>query len=144
MAKGLPTLIKLRQRELDALRKRMTILTQNRQHLVNQSDQLLIDLHNEIELAGELADMGSFFGNYSEHIQKQREKLYKEIQMLERKIENLTDEISLAFGELKKFEIALENQRQREKQKEEKREMNQLDEIAARKHRENAQDDARY
>jgi len=141
-AKGLPTLIRLQQRELDNLRKRMVILQQNRESLLAQAEALLAELENEVRLAGELAGMGGFFGDYSKRIKAQREGLFKEAAKLEKKITALAVEISNAFSELKKFEIAYEHQLAREKKKREQDEQKQMDEIAARKHadalRENA------
>ncbi len=135
-SKGLATLIRMQQRELDTLRKRMVILTQNRDALMEQSAQLQEDLEEEVRLAGELAGMSGFFGDYSEHIKSKREKLHKEAAKLEKKIAAMTEEIAQAFGELKKYEIALEHQLKEEKKQRELQEQKQMDEIAARKHRE--------
>lgn len=133
-AKGLPTLIRLQQRELDTLRKRMVILTQNRDSLLDQSQQLQEELENEVRLAGEMAALGGFFGDYSKRIKGQREQLHKEAAKLEKKIAALSVEISNAFGELKKYEIAYEHRLLEEKKKREREEQKQMDEIAARKH----------
>ncbi len=133
-AKGLPTLIRLQQRELDNLRKRMVILQQNRESLLAQAEALLSELEKEVQLAGELAGMAGFFGDYSKRIKGQREGLFKEAAKLDKKIEALSLEINYAFSELKKYEIAYERQLQREKKKREQEEQKQMDEIAARKH----------
>lgn len=133
-SKGLPTLIRIQQRELDTLRKRMLILTQNRDSLIAQAEALLDELANEVKLAGELAGMAGFFGDYSKRIKSQREGLYKEAAKLEKKIEALSLEISHAFSELKKYEIAHERQLEKEKKRRELEEQKQMDEIASRKH----------
>jgi flagellar export protein FliJ len=133
--KGLPTLIRMQQRELDTLRRRMLILTQNRDSLLEQSEALLEVLNEEVRLAGELAGMSGFFGDYSNRIKKQREGLHREAEKLQRKMDALSVEISNAFGELKKLEIALENQLREERKKRERDEQKQMDEIAARRHR---------
>lgn len=135
-SKGIPTLIRLQQRELDTLRKRMLILTQNRDNLLAQADALLAELEQEVKLAGELAGMAGFFGDYSKRIKGQREGLHKEAAKLEKKIEALSLEINHAFSDLKKYEIAYERQLEREKKKREREEQKQMDEIAARKHAE--------
>lgn len=137
-SKGLPILIRLQQRELDSLRKRMVILTQNRDSLLTRSEALLEQLQEEIRLAGELAGLGGFFGDYSKHIKKQRDELHKEAAKLEKKIAALSIEIANAFGELKKYEIAYENQLKEEKKKRDREEQKQMDEIAARKHADGA------
>lgn len=133
-SKGLPTLIRLQQRELDTLRKRMLILTQNRDSLLARAEALQEALQEEIRLAGELAGLGGFFGDYSTHIKKQRENLHKDAAKLEKKITALAMEITSAFGELKKYEIAYENQRKEETKRREREEQKQMDELAARKY----------
>ncbi len=141
-AKGLPTLIRLQQRELDNLRKRMVILQQNRDTLLAQADALLAELDNEVKLAGEMAGMAGFFGDYSKRIKGQREGLHKEAAKLEKKIVALSQEIAHAFSELKKFEIAYDRQLEKEKKRRALEEQKQLDEIAARKHADGVRENA--
>lgn len=143
-AKGLPTLIRLQQRELDNLRKRMVILQQNRDSLLAQAEALLAELENEVRLAGEMAGMAGFFGDYSKRIKYQREGLFREAAKLEKKIEALSQEISVAFSELKKYEIAYERHLEREKKKRELLEQKQMDEIAARKHADSLRENTGY
>ncbi len=132
---GLPTLIRLQQRELDVLRRRMGLLHERRQKLLDRSQALLEELNNEVRLASEMPGMSGFFGDFSGHIKQQRLSLDKEIVLVSRKIDRLADEISEAYSELKKFEIAWERWLEEEKKRLEKIEQQQMDEIAARKHR---------
>ncbi len=131
--KGLPTLIRLQKRTIDELKKRQSVLLERREFLVQRSQELSDKLELEVKLAAELADMRGFFGNYSEHIKKQRKEIANEVYNVDMRINALTDEIALAFGELKKYEIAEENRKKRAKQKENKREQDMFDDIAARR-----------
>jgi len=131
--KGLPTLIRLQKRTIDELKKRQSVLLERREFLVQRSQELSDKLEMEVKLAAELADMRGFFGNYSEHIKKQRKEIANEVYNVDMRINALTDEIALAFGELKKYEIAEENRKKRAKQKENKREQDMFDDIAARR-----------
>lgn len=134
--KGIKTLITLQKREIDALKKRQMVLL-DRKDALQKRDQMLIDeLENEVKLAHELGELRGFFGDYSEMVKKKRQVVWTEIARVDAKLEELTDEIALAFSELKKYEIALEMFLEREKKKREKIEMELMDEIAARKFRE--------
>ena len=133
MAKGLATLIKLKKRDIDELKKRMSVLEDKRDSLLKQSQKLQDDLETEIRLAGELAGMGNFFGDFSNHIKKKRQKIAQDVVELTGRINKLTDEIDDLFGEMNKYEIAEERERQRMKKKKEKNQQQQLDEVASRK-----------
>ena len=63
--KTLKTLIRLQRRTLNELRKQLGAYERQRAVLVQASIKLAQDLHNEIELATNLPEMGSFFGNFS-------------------------------------------------------------------------------
>ncbi len=134
--KGLQTLIKLQKRDIDALKKRQAVLL-NRKELLFKRDQMLIDeLEYEIKTSQELIELKGFFGDFSEHVKKKRQVVANEIARVDKVLEEVTDEIAIAFGELKKYEIALEMHVAREKHKRDKLEMEMMDEIAARKYRE--------
>ena len=131
--KGLKTLIKLRKRDIDELKKRMAALEDKRDSYMQQSQKLQEDLENELQLSAELADMGNFFGDFSNHIKKKRQKIAKDVVELTGRINKLTDEIADLFGEMKKYEIAEERAMVRAKKAKEKKQQQQLDEVALRK-----------
>ena len=134
--KGIRTLIKLQKRDIDALKKRQSLLLDRKEALLKRDQMLIDELEYEIKLSQELAELRGFFGDFSDHVKKKRQVVALEIQRVEQSIEEMTDVIAVAFGELKKYEIALEMFLKREKQKRDKIEMEMMDEIAARKHRE--------
>ncbi len=131
--KGLTTLIKLRKRDIDELKKRMAVLEDKRDSYLQQSQKLQDDLQNELDLSAELADMGNFFGDFSNHIKKKRQKIAKDVVELTARINKLTDEIADLFGEMKKYEIAEQRAALRRKKAKDKKQQQQLDEVASRK-----------
>lgn len=131
--KGLTTLIKLRKRDIDELKKRMAVLEDKRDSYLQQSQKLQDDLQNELDLSIELAGLGNFFGDFSNHIKKKRQKIALDVVELTGRINKLTDEIADLFGEMKKYEIAEERAALRRKKAKDKKQQQQLDEVASRK-----------
>lgn len=134
--KGIKTLIKLQKRDIDALKKRQAVLLDRKESLLKRDQMLVEELEYEMKTSQELTELRGFFGDFSAHVKQKRNVVAIEIARVDAKIEELTDEIAIAFGELKKYEIALEMFIAREKQKREKIENEMMDEIAARRHRE--------
>ncbi len=128
--KGLTTLIKLHKRQLDGLRRRMATLENQKTQLENLIKRLQDELARELVLAGKTPEMGNFFGDFAKRIRNRQEQVTKEIAELEKKIVALKEEIAIAFGEMKKFEIALENAKRRQREEANRKETIQLDEIA--------------
>ncbi len=128
--KGLLTLIKLSKRSLDELRRKMVSLENQKAQLLQASARLKQELQDEIVMASRTPEMGGFFGGFSKRIQKRQLDIADEVDKLDKQMEKLNLEIVEAFSELKKYEIALDQAKQREKDKVEKRENLMLDEIA--------------
>lgn len=132
--KSLKTLIKLKQREIDVIRREIGVLQEQKARNENRLDELARELEREVLLAAEMADLGGFFGNFSESIKQRRTDIQSQIRKLDQKLDALADKVREHFGEQKKYEIALENQVKREKKKQDMREQAFLDEVAARQH----------
>jgi len=133
--KGLVTLIKLSKRTLDELRRKMGSLENQKSQFEQASKKLQEELHNEMSLAKKQPEMSGFFGDFAKRIKKRQEVIANEIRKIEQQMEKLRDEIAIAFGELKKYEIALENSKARAKDEQNRRDTIQLDEIAGQQHR---------
>ena len=139
--KGINTLIKLSKRELDTLRRDMASLETQKAQLQEATKKLAEDLLREQELASKQPEMGAFFGGFAARIKKRQEEIAAEIKKLDEKVRVLNEKIMVAFGELKKYEVAKENAIKREEEKQKRIETIMLDEIASqqfhRKHTEN-------
>jgi len=132
--KALKTLIKVHKRNLDVLQRKIASLENQRAQLERLIERLQEELKQEIVLAGKTPEMGAFFGDFAKRIKTRQEQVYEEIASLEEKIAVVRDEIREAFSEIKKFEIALENALRRHKQEANRKEINELDEVAGQQH----------
>ncbi len=128
--KGLATLIKLNKRTLDELRRKMVALENQKAQLLQASAKLQEELQAEIKMASKTPEMGQFFGGFSTRIKKRQEAIAAEVQKLDKQMDELNVEIRVAFSELKKFEIALENAKLRTKASQERKLTIEMDEIA--------------
>lgn len=129
--KTLDTLIRLHKRKLDELRRNMVALENQKVQLQQAIKNLQQELENEVKLAGKQPEMANFFGEFAKRIKSRQETLRQEIVALDVKINNLNKEIFEAFTELKKYEIAKENAKLRQREEANRKETIMLDEIAS-------------
>lgn len=128
------SLIKLKKREVDAFRKQMGNLTQQRSILEHLMENLQNELLNEVETAGEIVELGVFFGDYSEAIKHKQEQVDEQMVAIDKQMEVISGKMMIAYGEQKKFEIALAAKMAEVKRKQDKQEQDFLDELAATRH----------
>lgn len=133
--KGLKTLIKLSKRQLDELRRDLATLERQKEQLLEASKKLSEELQQELELASQQTEMRGFFGGFAKRIQTRQEELAKEVRVLDKKMQKLADDITVAFAELKRYEIALEAAVKRQKEDQARKDTIALDEIAGNQHR---------
>ena len=130
--KSLPTLMRVKQRELDALKRQQATLEKRRDDLLNAVDQLTDQLVQELKAAEGLPDMAHFFGGFSASIKKRQETIHAQIRRLEGEIDNLAQLIMVAFSQLKKLDLAYTAWKKREAEKLRQREQQEMDEIGIR------------
>lgn len=130
--KSLKTLIKLQKRELDQLRRQVAALEGARDNLIATIERLQDELVRELEAANTMMDLRGFFGDFSDAIKKKQRALASKVVQFEQQIQELAIEIGNRFSELKKYEIALEAHKKREKEKEAKKEQAEMDEMGLR------------
>ncbi len=133
--KGLSTLIKLSKRSLDELRRKVAALEGQKSQMLLLSSRLQEELQREMDMATSQPEMARFFGDFSKRIKARQEQIAQEVKTLDTQIAKLADEIAVAFGELKKYELALASFKRKEEQKRSRRETVMLDEIAGQQHR---------
>ena len=133
--KGLATLIKLSKRTLDELRRKLVSLEEQKNQFELLARVLDEELRREMELASKTFEMSNFFGGFATRIKERQDKIAEQIADLDKQMEALRAEISEAFSELKKYEIAQENAKQRAAQEATRKETIALDEIAGQQHR---------
>ncbi len=88
-------------------------------------------MDDEARLSVLQAEIANYFGEFAKRIKARQELLREEIIIIDAKIAQLNEEIFIAFTELKKFEIALENAKQKKAAEENRKETIMLDEVAS-------------
>lgn len=130
--KSLNTLIRVKQRELDALKRQQVILEKRRDELYHMIVTLGDRLVQEMKMAKELPEMAQFFGDFSANIKKRQDQTYIQIRKLDKEIDKLAEQLAEKFSDLKKYELALAAWQKRENEKTRKREQAEMDELGIR------------
>lgn len=133
--KGIKTLIRVQKKELDERARKKTELEVHILRLQANINQLQDELEREQGLVANMPEMAFSFVHYAENNKKRREELGKTISNIQRQVFAIEEEIRQQFGELKKYEIALEQKIKALEQEEKLREDKLLDDIAANRHR---------
>ena len=128
--KSLNTLIKIHNSELDELRKQIVKCEEDKERLIYYNNKMEEELAVEHNLASKDPEMGIVFANYRRLIRDRQAVIAASLQDLSKQIEKLKDDITLKFGEVKKFEIILANKLLEETKQSRALETRQLDEIA--------------
>lgn len=133
-----------------------------RKHAVEQKQKFLSGLYREVEqlesekkklnddLAAErlkVDEMGvevlGYFGRYSEGVRSRSEDIDEEIVKLEARIEVVREDLRQAFADLKKIEITQERREAEEQAALNKKEDQEMDEIAIEGYRRGVEEDGR-
>jgi len=128
-AKALETLIRLRRQALDQRRKRLAGLEQSRQMLDDERAALERSMIAEQQLAAGRADLVGAYGGYARRVIAARAEFDSKRALLDREIAAVHEEISIAFSELKKFEIAQTARQRREQAEAARQETQAIDEV---------------
>ena len=129
--KTLNTLIRLSKRTLDELRKKQVSLESQKAQLLEVIKRLGNELASEQKVAAKTPEMGAFFGGFAKRIKLRENDIQAEVKKLDDELAVLSEEILVAFAELKKYEIALDNKKARIKAEEARKETIAMDEVAA-------------
>ena len=128
--KGLPTLIRLHQWQLDQKRKELAALERLKTDFVAQLDRLQQDLIAEQQVAAG-DEIGMFaYASYAIGVAARRETLNESIEGVEEQIITKRAEITAAFHELKRYEIAQREVERRREAELARLEQINLDEVA--------------
>ena len=130
MAKGLSGIIRLHKWQVDEKRRQITDLEVMRNELVEKLEKLLSDLESEKENLSNSNVVDINYANYASNVMTRRENIEASITEIDVSIENMKDELSEAFKELKKYEIVEQRAVEREKLEQKRREQDRLDEIS--------------
>lgn len=128
--KSMLTLMKMRQSDLDLIKRQVTQLETKREEIYATINVLAERLASEIKAATEMPDMAHFFGDYSSHIKKRQDQLHALARRTEEEIDKLRLAITVIYSEIKTYEQAYKNWKAREAKKRATREQAEMDDIA--------------
>jgi flagellar export protein FliJ len=127
--KGLPTLIRVRTWELEEKRRKVADL----QGLEAQLAEAIARLDDEVQLENQVVSSdtnASFtYGSYISAAIERRRTLDASVEDVRRQIEAAQEDVTIAYQELKKFEVAQSNRKRRARDEAGRREQVVLDEI---------------
>tara|TARA_A100001015_G_C14694857_1_gene595899 strand:- start:113 stop:538 length:426 start_codon:yes stop_codon:yes gene_type:complete len=124
-------LIRVRKHDLEQKQKTIAELYRQVEELTHQKAELLETLDAEQEKLQDFGvEMLSYFGPYSDAVHERVEEIDDKTVKLETRIEIAREDMRIAYAELKKIEITHERRLEEERDEQEKRESNTLDEIA--------------
>jgi len=129
-------LIKMQKWQVDEKRRAIADLEGARLQLISQISGLDKDYENEKKLMGEQS-IPVDFQAFSTHYKERRANLEKSVSEYDASIELERDALSELYQELKQYETVVERRKQREKDRLNKIEQNELDEIGLNIHRKN-------
>jgi chromosome segregation ATPase len=130
--KSIVTILRVKQREIDALKRTQATMENHREMMHQALEQLSNALVSELKTAQAMPEMAQFFGDFSAHIKRRQEDIHVQLRKLEFEMNKLAEQIRERFGEMKKFELALKAFEKREADKARTREQQEMDEIAIR------------
>jgi flagellar protein FliJ len=127
--KGIDTLIKMHQRDLDGLRRRQVQLQDQREGLIQLATRLHEELMEERRLASENPATAAYMGDFEKKMKKRQIDIAKEVVQLDQQLAQLAAAIAESFGELKKYEITRDAEAERERARLDQQEQKALDEM---------------
>ena len=133
--KGLPTLIRVRQWELEEKRLKLADL----EGLAAQLEEAIARLDDEVRMEQGIAsasnEVNFAYAPYALAAIERRRTLVASLEDVRQQIVAAQEEVTIAFQELKKYEIAQDNRRKRARVESNRREQIVLDAIAIESHR---------
>jgi hypothetical protein len=130
--KSLVTLLRIQQREMDALKRQQGVLEAQREEVNNIIRGLDNQLVSERKAAEAMPDMAHFFGDYSASIKKQQLMMFTHLRQVDHELEKLSVQLRERFSDLKKYELALANWNKRRDAKLAAAAQQEMDEIGIR------------
>ena len=128
--KGVMTLIKLHKRALDEKRRVLTNHEDQKIRLMQSLHMVQEVFNKEKQVIDETPEMAYSFIPFAEANKGKQQQLQQLIEEKQAQITTLQEEIQENFGELKKYEIVLEQSIKKRKLKEKRLETMDLDDIA--------------
>lgn len=130
--KSMHTLLRVKQRELDALKRAQGILEKHREEMYQTIQNMQDRLREELKTAEKMPELSQFFGDFSKHIKTRQEQIQLNIRKCEMELDKIGAQIREIFSEMKKYELALKAHEKREADKAKRRDQQAMDEMGIR------------
>jgi len=130
--KSIKTLLRVKQREMDALKRQQSLLEAQRDEVINIIDRLSQQLVDEMKAAQSMPELSQFFGGFSTTIKKRQEQMHVHLRKVEVELDKLNAQLRERFSEIKKYELTLAAWEKRQKDDANRRAQQEMDEIAIR------------
>ena len=132
--KSREALIRLNRFRVDEIRKRLKSLDDMRGDLRKKMTDLEAMVQEEQRRAAH-SDLGRLaFPTFARSVQARRENIQRSIDEVEKQASTVTEELQNAYRELKKYEIAVDQEAQRDRVEYARQVQAELDEIAMQRH----------
>lgn len=132
--KSREALIRLNRFRVDEIRKRLKSLDDMRADLRKKMTDLEAMVQEEQRRAAH-SDLGRLaFPTFARSVQARRENIQRSIDEVEKQAATVTEELQNAYRELKKYEIAVDQEAQRDRVEYARQVQAELDEIAMQRH----------
>jgi flagellar FliJ protein len=128
--KSIKTLIKLSKQKLDEKRRELAELEKQREQLIEYSNLMTEELRVEQEFAAREPEMSITFDSYRKRIMEKQANITFALREISRQSLVISDAIAELYGEMKKYEIVLEQKILEEANERKIRDGKVLDEIA--------------
>jgi flagellar export protein FliJ len=127
--KGLPTLIRVRQWELEEKRRKLADL----EGLAAQLDEAIARLDDEVKMEQGIVqsseEVNFAYAPYAAAAIERRRTLVASLEDVRQQVDAASQEVTIAYQELKKYEVAHDSRRRRARVEANRREQIVLDEI---------------
>lgn len=130
--KSISTLLRVKQREMDVLKRQQAVIENQRQDILTRIARLDDQLAHEFKTAEAMPEMSHFFGDFASTIKKRQEQLAVQRKKLEVELDKIATQILDRFSEMKKYELALANWKKRQEAEAARRSQQYMDEVAIR------------
>jgi flagellar export protein FliJ len=127
--KGLPTLIKMHQRELDELRRQLVEQQKVLEALMAEAKRLADERDREQQMASDFPEMAGFYGTFAKSIEEKQAEIREKSRQVNQLIRKTQEKITDAFGELKRLEITRDSIAAAEQAERDKIEQAAMDEL---------------
>lgn len=132
--KSREALVRLHRFRVDEIRKRLKSLDDMRGDLTKKMSDLETMMQEEQRRAAH-SDLGRLaYPSFARSVQARRENIQRTLSEVERQAAQVTDELQGAYRELKKHEIAADNEQARDRVEYARQVQSELDDIALGRH----------